>query len=522
MRLFHARTRARRVAAALSSTLVGAWLAGVTLAAGCTSLDVTNPNQPSSQSFWKTPADADRGLVATYNALLLLGTFGRWQAFANDIRSDIGTARTSPWGDLANFNAFQLSDYNFEINRHLWIHNYELIARANLVIANVPSIEMDATQRARIVGEAKVLRALGYYNLVTLFENVPLVTAPLGPEERPAAAAPTQTWTQIEQDLAEAAAALPEAAPAGEAGRATRGTALALLGRARLQQRKWAEAATPLGQVISGGRYALLANYADNFRQETDLVSTEAIFEVATEDMWPIGVTGLSFPKMIGPCYRPGAPLPEYNPTFCDGRPTRWYFQEFSKSRTASGAVDPRLDVTLLYDRADRATEMVYDRPRASYFVDNPASPAREDTMIFFRKYGETNIRTDQRWDNPINYRVIRYADVLLMQAEALNEQGQTAQAYQWVNQVRRRVGKSDLAGLTQAQLRDSILAERMFELGLESSRFNDLRRHNLLSPQLASRDADFATFIVGKSERLPIPTTERNLNPNMPQNPSW
>jgi hypothetical protein len=372
------------------------------------------------------------------------------------------------------------------------------------------------------VGEAKFLRGLAYFNLVTLYENVPLVTTVLAPEERPASATPAQTWAQIELDFSDAATVLPPSYTGSDVGRATRGAALGMLGKARLQQRKWAEASTALGQVVSSGSYALLANYADNFRESTELRNTESLFEAGMEDMFPIGVTGLSFPKMIGPCYRPGGGLPEFNPTYCDGRPTRWYFDEFSKSRTTTGEVDPRLDVTLMYNRPDRATEMVYGRTRGSYFVNAPTGGARADTMLYFRKYGEWSTPTDQRWDNPVNYRVLRYADVLLMHAEALNESGQSAQAYQYVNQVRRRASKGDLAGLSVAQLRDSILYERMFELGLESSRFNDLRRHNLLSPALASRDPDFANFTVGKSERLPIPTTERNLNPNVPQNFGW
>jgi starch-binding outer membrane protein, SusD/RagB family len=491
-------------------------------AGACTSLEVTNPNQPSSQTFWQTSADADRGLTAVYNSLELLGVFGRWQAFGNDLRSDIGTARTSPWGDLANFNAFQLSDYNFEVNRELWIHNYVLISRANQVTDNVPGIQMDPALRDRMVGEAKFLRGLAYFNLVTLFENVPLITTVLPYEERPASAPPAQTWAQIEKDFSDAAAVLPLEYSAADAGRATKGAALGMLGKARLQQRKWADASAALAQVISGGKYALLANYADNFRELTELRNTESLFEAAMEDKFPIGVTGLSFPKMIGPCYRPGGGLPEFNPTFCDGRPTRWYFEEFQKSRTTTGAVDPRLDVTLMYNRPDMANEQVFGRPRASYFVNATTGGQRADTMIYFRKYGEWEAPTDQRWDNPVNYRVLRYADVLLMQAEALNEQGQTAQALPLVNQVRRRASKSDLAGLSAAQLRDSILYERMFELGLESSRFNDLRRQNLLNPTLASHDFDFTSFTVGKSERLPIPTTERNLNPNVPQNPGW
>src|SRR3712207_3844667 len=217
--------RTRGALAALAAVLIGAGGSG-----GCADLDVTNPQQ-SSESFWKTSDDAERGLTAVYNALELLGVFGRWQAFANDIRSDIGTAQLSPWGDLANFNRFQLSDYNFEVNRHLWIHNYDLISRANLVIANVPDIEMDATLQGRLVGEAKFLRALAYYNLVTLFENIPLITEPVTPSARPATAEPTATWAQIEQDLVDAAAVLPTKAQYGasDAGRATKGAALAML-----------------------------------------------------------------------------------------------------------------------------------------------------------------------------------------------------------------------------------------------------------------------------------------------------
>jgi starch-binding outer membrane protein, SusD/RagB family len=518
--------------------LLASLSAGVILA-GCMDLDVTNPNQQSSQSFWQTAEDANLGLTATYNNLLHLGVFSRWHIFAHDIRSDIGTARTSPWGDLANFNAFHLNDYNFEVNRHLWIHNYELVNRANLVIVNVPNIDMDAAVRSRIVGEAKFLRALAYYNLVTLYENIPLILAPPAPTDRPAASPPAATWAAIERDLVDAIAVLPRAGeyPPGNAGRATKGAAQAMLGRVRLQMAgvlnqtaKWGEAAQVLGEVISSAKYSLLTNYGDNFRQAMDDVNPESLFEVETEDMWPIGVTGISFPKMIGPCYRPGAPLPEFNPTFCDGRPTRWYFNEFMASRTTGGLVDPRLDVTILYNRPDRATEQVYGRQRGSFFVDNPASAAREDTMLFFRKYGETEINGDQRWDNPINFKVLRYADVLLMQAEALNESNQTPQAFQFINQVRVRVGKSALAGLSKEQLRDTILNERMFELGLEMSRFNDLRRHGRLTPALAAHDPDFAAdapagragFVVGKSERLPIPTNERNLNPNLPQNPGW
>ena len=162
---------------------------------------------------------------------------------------------------------------------------------------------------------------------------------------------------------------------------------------------------------------------------------------------------------------------------------------------------------------------MVYNR---SFQDRYGADPALRDE-VFFKKYGDYYLASqDQDWDSGINFRVIRYADVLLMQAEALNEQGQTTAAYPFVNQVRQRVSLPALpAGLTQAQMRDAILRERMFELGLEGHRLFDLMRQGQLTGALVSRDAEFTTFAAGR-ELLPIPQTELNLNPNVKQNASY
>ena len=116
--------------------LFGALAIGVAMA-GCTNdINVTNPNSPSSQSFWKTQNDAIAGVNATYQSLLYLGTFLRWQGFSYDIRSDIGFS-PSPWTDLANFNKFTFASYDFDINRDTWNDTYLGIFRANQVIDNV-------------------------------------------------------------------------------------------------------------------------------------------------------------------------------------------------------------------------------------------------------------------------------------------------------------------------------------------------------------------------------------------------
>jgi hypothetical protein len=478
--------------------------AGLALGACNQDLEITNPNQPSTDSFWQTQSDAINGINATYNGLLNNGTYGRWQAFAFDIRSDEGFSN-SPWTDLANFNKFTQNDYNFEVSREIWQHHYQAIFRANQVTDRVPAIAMDATLKNRIVGEAKFIRGLLYYNLVNLYGSVPLITVTPNPEDRPASATEAAIYTQIEKDLQDAQGVLPTSYSGGDVGRATKGAALAMLGKAQLQQRNWAGAAGTLATVIAMPQYDLMANYADNFTDKFEN-NKESVFEVqfGDETQLSAGVRGLNISKMVGPC----------GPSYCDGRPTQWFYQQFLIEPTTSGGVDPRLDATLFYNKPGAT---VYGFP----YVDAGAGRGAND--IFFKKYGEYYVPGDQNWDNPINYRVIRFADVLLMQAEALNESGQTAAAYPFINRVRARASLAALpAGLSQAQMRDRIMKERLLEFGLEGQRWTDLKRQNMLNRSLIANDSEFNFFTVGKSERLPIPQSEIDLNPNVTQNSGW
>src|SRR5438046_9401023 len=208
--------------------LVASLLAGAVLA-GCTNLDLTDPNEPSTETFWRTAADAVAGVNAVYNGLQNNGTYGRWLVFASDLRSDIGMI-LSPWTDLSNFTKFTFTSYDFEVNREIWQHHYQAIFRANQVIARVPAIPMDATLRDRIVGEAKFIRALMYLDLVTLYGNVPMITTPPQPTDRPATVGPPELWAQIEQDLTQARPVLPRSSSGKDLGRATWGGAPAAVG----------------------------------------------------------------------------------------------------------------------------------------------------------------------------------------------------------------------------------------------------------------------------------------------------
>jgi hypothetical protein len=494
------------------TALVPALLLGAALT-GCADINVTNPNQQTAGTFWRNQTDALQALNATYNGLQYQGTYGRWTVFAFDIRSDIGVS-FSPWGELNQFNKFAIANYDFEVNAVLWGDHYKTIYRANQVIDNVPGINMDVGTKARIVGEAKFIRALLYSNLANLYGNVPLKLNSRDPQDRPPTATVEQVWAQVEKDLNEAIPVLPAVYGGADVGRATKGAAQALLGKVLLQQRKWAEASTQLSTVITSNTYDLIPNYRDNF---TDFPAAknnvESVFEVQMSGYNPDnGLIGLNYGKFMGP--------PQVG--FNDGSPRRWYFDEFFKDSTTTGQADPRAEATFFWNKPDSVGGgNVFGRTFQSRY-------GAGSNDIFWRKWSAW-YKTFQDFDEPINYKVIRFADVLLMYAEAENEKPSPniTNAYTAVNRVRARVGLRPLpAGLDQAGMRAAILHERLLELGLEHSRWLDLKRQNLLTaanlPAVKARDDEFANFQVGKSELLPIPQSEINLNPNARQNPGW
>ena len=514
MRLRRFLSAARR-RATLGATIVGA--GGLALLGCQNDVNITDPNAPSSQTFFKSAADAEAGVNASYNALLRLGTFQRWQAFSYDMRSDEGTS-TSPWPELQAFVKLQFpSGYNFDVNIDTWNDTYTLISRANQVIAYVPAIDMDPTTRARLVGEAQFLRGLAYFHLMTLYGGkIPLITTPVLLTDRPPSSDSASVWAQIEKDFTDAATGLPIQLTSASGGRATKGAAQGMLGKTLLQERKWSAAASALLPVVNRqvGAYTLAPNYATLFRQEGNR-NDETLFEVQMGSETLIntnGLGGLNIAKMVGPC----------GPSYCDGLPTRWFFDQFMLERTTTGAVDPRLDATMFYYKGD--TTKVYNKTWAEWAASDAAKYASRD-QLYFKKYGEYYLnKNDQSWESQINYKVLRFADILLMYAEALNESTGPGAAKQYVDKVRERAGLAPLGALDQAGMRAAILKERLLEFGLEGQRWLDLGRQNLFADPttLKAHDADFNNFVRGKSELLPIPQSERNLNPNVEQNPGW
>ncbi|GAB3999432.1 RagB/SusD family nutrient uptake outer membrane protein [Spirosoma daeguense] len=507
----------------MKKNLICLGLAAISLLTACDrSLDIVNPNQLTTQSFWKTGADALAGVNAVYSTTHR-GAISRWMPFYYIIRSDEGRSQSPATDIVNNMDQFLITDYNYGNATGIWNDNYIGINRANQVIDNVPNIQMDATLKNRYIGEAKFLRAMYYYHLVTLWGNVPLVLKTSVVGDKPASATSAQVWAQIEKDLTEAAATLPTTYGSADLGRATKGAAYALLARAQMQQKKYADAVTPLQWLVEGdGKsiYSLMPNYRDNFLSTTEN-NKESVFE------WQFQINPAEYTDddTETPNQNYGTSLAQFfGPSgigWSDGEASRWPTREFYE-KTTTGARDPRLAASFLYDSTDvrgPGFTMIYGQTFTQRY-------GNDNKRVWFRKFQNDATKNEEGYRSPNNWRYIRYADVLLMYAEALNATGKTTQAYTYVDVVRQRAGLPTLTaakpGLTQAQFLTQLKHERVTELSGEGHRWNDLARWGDLGPELAPRDPAFSTFVKGKSELLPIPQIDRDLNPNLIQNPNY
>ncbi len=501
--------------------------------AGCKKkLDLTNPNNPTTQNYWKTPADALAGVNAIYSTYHRPG-FCRNQFFQNIIRSDEGYS-TSPNATLINnFDRFIITDYNLWEIISLWQDCYIGINRANQVLDNVPNIDMDEATKTQYLAEAKFMRALFYYYVADYWGNVPLQLQTSTPNDAPPTSPQADVWAQVEKDLTDAAASLPPSYDNANVGRATKGAAYALLGKAYMQQHKYQEAHDAFQWLVEGdgkGNYDLMGDYRSNFVEASEN-NKESVFEFQnalnptdSHDDDTYDPDNLNYGTSVPPFFAP-API-----GFTDGQARRWVVWEFLKEKTTTGQRDPRLAASFLYDSTDvRGPQysLAYGTPWNNLALQNVPDDQHNSTKeVCLRKFLNDSTMNQEVFHSGNNYRFIRYADVLLLYAEALNELGQTTQAYQYVDRVRQRAGLAPLSATMPNLSHDAFLAqlkhERITELSGEGHRWEDLARWGDLGPQLASRDPGFLNFVIGKDELWPIPQQDIDVNPNLVQNPGW
>ncbi|WP_242009196.1 RagB/SusD family nutrient uptake outer membrane protein [Robertkochia solimangrovi] len=491
---------------------------------GCSKeeLELDNPNALTTDQFWVTPNDAELGVNSIYAMFYKDGLWPRWIYFRLDLTSDEGFSQ-SPWVELADWTRFNYINYNFwEGNAVTWRDSYKAIFRANQVLAYVPEIEFtDNARKAQILAEAKFLRALHYYYAGLLWENIPMVLEPSKPDDLPMQVSKEEVFAQVVTDLNEAFNDLPLTWNAENTGRPTKGAAKAMLAKVYMQQHKWDEAKTALDFLVigEGAQYSLVDNYKDNF---TDLNenNSESVFEIQFGDQ-----------RRGGTGEDPNASVSSTRAQFfaprgigwSDGQARFWLVDAFKQETTTDGQLDPRLQHTLFYPEltADFG-DLIYGR-----------SWEWGQDEAWFRKGARDYKRNNEDYYSEVNWRMIRYSDILLRYAEVLNELGLTADAYQYVDMVRARSNMAPLAtaypeiGTDHDLFLDRLKTERVLELAGESVRWEDLKRWGDLDSQssvdeIAQRDPDFKNFEVGKNIRLPIPQVEVENNPNLEQNPQY
>ena len=477
-------------------------------------LEKVNPNEPNTGQFWKNQDDALRSVTAMYSGMQYIGTYSQRWHFATIPRSDEAFSQ-SPYVELAQYTRFIQANTTFEYSLFMWIDMYRTIFRCNQILDRVPGIPMDETLKTRLLAEARFMRGLLYYDMSMTFGNVPLNLVNANASTRVPQGTVQSVQEQVIADLLAAKPDLPLTYDAANKGRATRGAAAGLLGRVYMQQRRWAEASAQFTEVVNSGQYSLVPNYVDNFTMANEN-NSESLFEVQFSDASIVGgqdFAGASEGNERAQFFAP----PGIG--FADVEARRWVFEEFT-DRTAAGQVDPRRDVTLF---SAVGTPTVYGRP----FGVGPNGLNLNPTRFFFRKYQNDRTKATENFHSGINIRLLRYADVLLMQAEALNELGQPGAAA-LVNQVRGRVGLPPIATtLNQATMRAQIRHERVTELTGEGMRWYDINRYGLLDTQagideLKAQDSDFNNFVLGKSKLLPIPQTDIDIDRNIRQNPGY
>jgi hypothetical protein len=471
--------------------------------AGCGNfLDKEPLGVESSANFLKTENQAILATTAVYDAAAWRFSQEVFEWFLGDVVSDDaekGGESAADWAELQQLKDFRANAAN-SISFGRWSELYQGIYRANVVITRVPSINMEAKLRARLVGEAKFLRAFFYFQLVKTFGAVPLVTRPLNPDEYCQARSPIQAvWAQIEGDLKEAAEALPEKSEyaASDLGRATKGAANALLAKAYIFQSKWAEAMSSSDAVIKSAQYDLEPIYANIFKKSREN-GIESIWEIqhlqiATSDYGDLN-EGQETSIYQG----------SRNATYFTGwgfnAPTQDFVDEFESN-------DPRLKATVVFNN-----DLLYEGTPVQQKADNSASPTGFNAKKYMFEYQAV---VPEISNAPANWRSIRFADVLLFHAEAANEMGNTTASLESLNRVRKRVSMPPVAVTGKEELREAIYHERRVELGLEGHRFFDLVRQGRAADVLGKNG-----FLKGKHEYFPIPQLELDVCDKIVPNP--
>ena len=461
------------------------------------------------ESFYKTASDAEKGLLAVYDALgglyggpaaTMVPDFSADQVYPRGV---VGRNSLTLFTDEPTYTVQKSAGRTNESPQQLWISSYSGIEKANWIITKVPDATMDETRKKQIIGEAYFLRAFYFWTLAKNFGDVVIKTEPSVTEAKAyfPKSPKADVYKQIYSDLEQATQAGLLSYPANEKGRPSKEAVDALYAKAALYNEDWAKALEKAQTVITSGKYALMPNVMDVFSYlKEDEARKENIWAFEADPITP----GNSH-QLVGLAGPVGSAGVEYAKTSYG---SMFAYMSFFNSFDPKDKRRQLMDTTFL----DKSGKWV---PQKSI------TPITTDAVLI-KKYQDPVSSTGLIPNIPI----LRLADFYLIAAEAearLN--GPSAKAYEYINAIRTRAGLAELTkGLAKDAFIDAVIQERSWELFAEGDRWYDLTRTDKFLTVIpkAVNSVYPKRPVQAKHKYFPIPQDEINANPQLEQNPDW
>lgn len=524
------------------------------LLSGCKESDFlnkVNPNSPVEQTFWTSAANAEKAIPTIYSSIRsqMYGYYGGFTGWHTMNRADdtwfILGEEVHNWEPTAFTNTPSTAESDFG-------RLYSGVNRANVFLKNIGSVKMDEAKKNEWISEVRFLRGMYYFLLAANFGDVPLRLLPANesPEEAMKPTSPeADVWKQVIEDFKAAKTNLPVTRPAAEAGRATKGAAIAFLGKAYVYTKNYRDAETELASLLTTPyTYDLVANYEDNFKETTEL-NKESVFEL----MYNGGFGSGSWGAECATCTM-GWVIPNFVGSAGTGgwfkfMPTASIVRDFIAEERPAGSdtrFDKRMYTAFFWKHSDyengvadgawfgnQSFDVMWNNASGKRQRGEPTFPTingKQGRFLikkftnFYKNVPDANSHYDQSNQNN-NFRMFRFSEVLLLHAEACANNGNLSGAAASLKRIRDRAGLANKTWAGKEDLMNEIVKQNELEFFFEGHRFFDLKRIYPYAQMKAIFDANGkqgAANFQPKHYYLPIPQSEINANTNIQQNPLW
>lgn len=527
--------------------------AAALILSGCSKsfLDKVNPNQPVEQTFWTSEENAQSAIPTVYSSLRgqMYGYYGAYTGWhtmnrADDVWFILGEEIIN-WEPATFTNTPNTGESDFG-------RLYNGVNRANVFLKNIDNVKMDAEKKNELIGEVSFLRGFYYFLLVSNFGDVPLRLLPAAddPDGAMKPSSPeADVWKQVIADFKTAKEYLPASRDASEAGRVTKGAAIAMLGKTYVYIKDYTNAETELAALLKAPyTYDLVTNYDDNFNENTEL-NKESVFEILYDGKYGSGswgsetsssTMGFVLPNFVGSAgtggwfkWMPSASIvrdfvTEERPTGSDTRfDKRMYTSFFWKySDYENGLADGKWF-------GDHTFDQMWDDASGKRQRGEPVYPAINGKTgrflikkytNFYKNVADANSMYDQANQNN-NLRIMRFAEVLLLHAEACIKNGHLTDAATDLKRVRDRAGLVTKSWNGADDMMKEVVHQNELEFFFEGHRFFDLKRwypYAQMKQIFVDNKKQGAENFQPKHYYLPIPESEINTNTAIQQNPLW